>query len=34
MKSRKVVIDFCKGLEDVYEDYPFSDKNWTVIRHK
>lgn len=33
--SRKAVIEFCKGLgEDVIEDYPFNDSNWTVMRHR
>lgn len=22
------------GFDDVYEDYPFDDPNWTAIRHK
>ncbi len=34
MKTRKDVIDFCLSLEDTYEDYPFQDKNWTLMRHK
>lgn len=34
MESRKEAIDFCLRLENTYEDYPFRDKNWTVIRHK
>ena len=34
MKTRKDVIDFCLNLEDTYEDYPFQDKNWTLMRHK
>lgn len=32
--SRRAVIDFCKGLGDVVEDYPFQDSNWTVMRHR
>ncbi len=32
MKSREEVIAYCKGLEHVYEDYPFHDVNWTVMR--
>ncbi len=31
---RKQVINFCLSLENCYEDYPFHDDNWTVIRHK
>lgn len=34
MKTRKEVISFCKTLEGTYEDYPFNDFNWTVMRHK
>jgi len=34
MKTRKEVIDFCLTLGDGYEDYPFSDPNWTMMRHK
>ncbi len=31
--DKKEIINFCLSFENVYEDYPFSDKNWTVIRH-
>ena len=34
MKTRKDVIDYCLTLKNVYEDYPFHDFNWTVMRHK
>ena len=34
MKTRQEVIEFCLTLEDTYEDYPFHDYNWTVMRHK
>lgn len=34
MKQRTQVISFCKSQDDVYEDYPFNDSNWTVMRHK
>ena len=34
MKKRKEAIDYCLTLKDVYEDYPFHDMNWCVIRHK
>ena len=33
MKSREEVIDFCLTLDNVYEDYPFHDFNWTIMRH-
>lgn len=32
MKTRKEAIQYCKTLPDVYEDYPFHDENWTVMR--
>ncbi len=34
MKTRQEVIDFCLTLDNSYEDYPFDDGNWTVMRHK
>lgn len=34
MRTRKEAIDFCLTLGDGYEDYPFSDPNWTMMRHK
>lgn len=34
MKTRKDIIDFCLSLKNTYEDYPFHDFNWTVMRHK
>ncbi len=34
MKSRKDAVEFCLKFPDSYEDYPFKDHNWTVIRHK
>lgn len=34
MRTRKEVIDFCLRFEDVFEDYPFDDTNWTLIRQK
>ena len=34
MRERKEVIEFCLGLHGTYEDYPFHDFNWTVMRHK
>ncbi len=33
MKQRKEVVEFCLGFENTYEDYPFSDPNWTIMRH-
>lgn len=34
MTARQEVIDFCLTLKGAYEDYPFHDANWTVMRHK
>lgn len=34
MIKREEVIGFCKTLTDVYEDYPFHDSNWTLMRCK
>lgn len=34
MLTREEAIAFCLTLKDVYEDYPFLDPNWTVIRHR
>lgn len=34
MKERSEVIKFCEQLKDVYEDEPFHDPNWMIMRHK
>ncbi len=34
MTDRKEAIGCCLALRDVYEDYPFHDPNWCVMRHK
>ena len=34
MKTREDVIKFCLSLQNTYEDYPFHDFNWTVMRHQ
>lgn len=34
MKKRGEIIAYCNEFENVYEDYPFHDPNWTVMRHK
>ena len=32
---RETVISHCKAaFPDVWEDYPFHDSNWTVLRHR
>lgn len=33
MITRKDAVDFCLTFEGVYEDHPFSDFNWTLMRH-
>lgn len=33
LMEKKQVIDYCLTFEHVYEDYPFHDQNWCVIRH-
>lgn len=32
MTTRQEIIDFCKTFPAAYEDYPFDDYNWTVMR--
>lgn len=34
MKTRQEAISYCKTFSGVYEDYPFRDVNWTVMRCK
>lgn len=34
MQEREEIIQFCLTLEGVYEDYPFHDPGWCVIRHR
>lgn len=34
MRTREEMIQFCLHYDNVYEDYPFSDTNWTCIRHQ
>ena len=33
MKTRAEAIAFCSKLQEIYEDMPFHDPNWTVMRH-
>lgn len=33
MTTRQEAIAACIALTNVYEDYPFSDPLWTVMRH-
>jgi predicted DNA-binding protein (MmcQ/YjbR family) len=34
MTTRREAIDYCLTLDGVFEDYPFHDPNWCVIRHQ
>ncbi|MFV0466917.1 MAG: MmcQ/YjbR family DNA-binding protein [Lachnospiraceae bacterium] len=34
MTTREEVVTVCSELQGTYEDMPFRDPNWTVIRHK
>lgn len=34
LTEKKEVAAYCKGFPGAYEDYPFHDPNWCVIRHK
>lgn len=34
MITRREAIDACLALPDSYEDYPFDDPNWTVMRRR
>ncbi|WP_343209488.1 MmcQ/YjbR family DNA-binding protein [Anaerolentibacter hominis] len=32
MKTREDVIGYCLAFQGVYEDHPFKDQNWTLMR--
>ncbi len=34
LTTREEAVAFCLKFQDVYEDYPFHDPNWCVVRHK
>ncbi|MCI8514232.1 MAG: MmcQ/YjbR family DNA-binding protein [Lachnospiraceae bacterium] len=34
MRRRQEVVAYCMSFPDVYEDYPFHDPNWCVMRHR
>lgn len=34
MLTRKEAIEYCLTFNGVYEDYPFDDANWTVMRRR
>ncbi|MDY6029962.1 MAG: MmcQ/YjbR family DNA-binding protein [Acidaminococcaceae bacterium] len=33
MRTKEDVIAYCSSLPGAYEDYPFKDTNWTLMRH-
>jgi len=33
MERREEAVEYGLSLGNAYEDYPFRDKNWTVLRH-
>ena len=34
LMSRADIIGYCMGFAHAYEDYPFDDVNWTVMRRR
>lgn len=34
MKTKEELIAYCLTYKDVYEDYPFRDNQWAVVRHR
>lgn len=34
MKNREDTIEYCMAFPGAYEDYPFDDFNWTVMRRR
>lgn len=34
MTEKRKAIEYCLAFENVYEDYPFDDANWCLIRHR
>lgn len=34
MQTKQEAIIYCHSFNRVYEDYPFHDANWCVMRHK
>lgn len=34
MKTRQDAIKYCLSLYNAFEDYPFRDDNWTIMRHR
>lgn len=34
MLTRRDAVDYCLTFPGVYEDYPFDDPNWTVMRRR
>ncbi len=34
MTAREEVLEYCLSFEDTYQDAPFRDKNWKMVRLK
>ena len=34
LKTRADIVEFCLGFPGAFEDYPFDDGNWTVMRRQ
>lgn len=34
MQTRQEAILYCHSFQNMYENYPFHDDNWCVLRHK
>ncbi len=34
MKTREEVLNYCLTFEDTYQDTPFHDSNWVLVRYK
>lgn len=34
MRTREQAVALCLRCPDAYEDYPFHDPNWCVVRHR
>ncbi len=34
MTTRKEILEYCKTFQDVYQDAPFHDENWQLMRYR
>lgn len=34
MTTREEILKYCLTFPDVYQDAPFKDKNWQLVRYK